>query len=280
MPGWPSVQDGVHRFVLWSKGSVVLTTAAKVALQAIPVVGQALSDLYDEAGQGAEQEESFRLLQEILVRVDDLGELRFEDSAQLIEVAVRTGSANGMGLLLVRDSLRDLQDQVRSMRAEMQTMVHVLEHLEGELFGLAWGAADFDPHSEADHVTLLVLLQASLRQSLQILRQQGRMACSIIKRCEPSAPVPFAGVDDQLWWLSRRGEIPTSERSLFRELRRITDRMRQVNLRIRTLIRQNDSVRLPQSSIQTLDEHLSTWLANTWCWCSSVFRPRTSASPV
>lgn len=141
MPGWQSVQDGVHRFVLWSKGSVVLTTAAKVALQAIPVVGQALSDLYDEAGQGAEQEESFRLLQEVLVRVDDLGELRFEDSAQLIEAAVRTAPANGMGLLLVRDSLRDLQGQVRSMRAEMQSMVHALEHLEGELFGLAWGAA-------------------------------------------------------------------------------------------------------------------------------------------
>jgi hypothetical protein len=68
MPVWQSVQEGVNRFVLWSKDSVVLTTAAKVALQNIPVVGQALSDLYDQAGEG-QREHDFLLLQEVLARM-------------------------------------------------------------------------------------------------------------------------------------------------------------------------------------------------------------------
>lgn len=237
----------------------MLTTAAKVALQNIPVVGQALSDLYDQAGEG-QREHDFVLLQEVLARIDALGDVRFEDSVRLVEAAA--SRSDGLsGLRMVRDHLQQLQEEVCSMRTALQPTMHALEHLEAELFGLAWGAADFDSESDADHVTLLVLLQSALNRSRQIFAEQLKMAGSMIRRCGARAPEGVAGLDDQLRWLSEHGEIPATERPAFRELRLITDRMWQVNLRVRGLIRHNRSVRLPATCLHQLDDHLSTWLA-------------------
>jgi hypothetical protein len=69
MANWINIRDSADRFVLWTKGSVVLDAAAKVMLQNIPVVGKTLADLYD-AAEGKNDESNTELIQEILARVD------------------------------------------------------------------------------------------------------------------------------------------------------------------------------------------------------------------
>lgn len=261
MINWNSIKESVDRFVLWTRDSVILNTAAKVALQNIPVVGQTLADLYDAAGDSGEQESNVMLLQEILTRIDALGETGFQESAELIEEAKRLGKDARASLMTAREKLQSLHEEVQRIRKDMKPMMGALERLEAELLGLVWGAADFDPGSNADKAILLVYLKASLDRSKKIFGEQIRIARSIIQRSQQSVPSNLQGLDDQLWWLSKNHGISSAERPAFRELRKVTDRMREVNLRVRGLIRQNKSLLPNKIPIQDLDKHLSTWLA-------------------
>jgi hypothetical protein len=261
MINWNSIKESVDRFVLWTTDSVILNAAAKVALQNIPVVGPTLADLYDAAGESGEQESNAALLQEILARIDALGEAGFQDAVSLIEESKKLGEDARASLTTARKKLQDLHEGVRKIREGMIPMMEALDRLESELLGLAWGATDFDPASNADQATFLILLKASLDRSKQIFGEQIQISRSIIQRSQQIIPSNLLGLDDKLWWLSKNHGFSPMDRSAFRELRKVTDRMRDVNLRVRGLIRQNKSL-LPESiPIQELEMHLSTWLA-------------------
>lgn len=201
------------------------------------------SDIYDEAG--VEPADTARVL-EILAR---------------IEAARAAGRDSSAALTAANEKLGDLHEQVRRVRADMAPMRGSLERLEAEVRDLAWGAADFDTSSPADEAALLVLLGASLRRSIDIFNEQLRIADAIIGRAEARPPHELAGKDDILWWLSRHGEIAAADRACFRELREVTDRMKEVNLRVRWLVRTYGTALPDQIRADELDLHLSTWLA-------------------
>jgi hypothetical protein len=261
MVNWNSIKESVDRFVLWTKDSVVLNAAAKVALQNIPVVGNTLAEIYDEAGESGDEKSTIILLQEILARITVLGETGFQKSSELIEESRRLGQGALASLTTANEKLRGLDEEVRKIREDMGPMMGALERLESEVLGLAWGASDFAPSSNADQATLLVLLEASLNRSGEIFGEQLRISGRILQDSELDVPNEFQGLDDRLWWLSKNGGIPPAMQTAHRELRRVTDRMRDVNVRVRWLIRKNKSM-LPETiPVQELEEHLSTWLA-------------------
>jgi hypothetical protein len=135
-----------------------------------------------------------------------------------------------------------------------------LERLEAEVRDLAWGAVDFDTSLAADQAALLVLLKASLTRSSDVFGEQLRIADTIIGASEQRAPGEVEGKDDVLWWLSKHDGIATSDRIAFKELRAVTDRLKDINLRVRWLIRRYGRQLPGEIPVAALDLHLSTWL--------------------
>ena len=257
MANWNDIRHGIDRFVIWTKESAVLSGAAKVALRSIPVVGPTLADIYEEAGA---QPTDTALVLEILARIEAMGATGLEQSANALEAARAAEQDARAALTVASTKLGTLHEELGRIRADMAPMRDALDRLEAEVRDLAWGAADFDTSSPADQAALLVLLEASLSRSGDIFGQQVRIADGIIGRAHARAPRELAGKDDVLWWLSRQGEITGTDRAAFRELREITDRMKDVNLRVRWLVRTYGAELPGQIPVDDLVLHLSTWL--------------------
>lgn len=261
MASWNSIKEGIDRFVLWSKESAVLSAAAKVALRGIPVVGKTLADIYDEVEGEDAKESDTALILEILARIEDVGASGLEQSVEALRTARDAEKDARAALTAANEQLSDLSDVLDRIRDDMAPMRGALERLEAEVRDLAWGAAEFNTSSAADQAALLVLLKSSLKRSGEIFHEQLRIADGIIGHAKQRPPDKLIGKDDVLWWLSRHDEMSASDRAAFRELRAITDRMRDVNLRVRWLIRTYGKTLPAKIPVRALDLHLSTWLA-------------------
>lgn len=257
MASWDDIRQRIDRFVLWTKESAVISAAAKVALRNIPVVGPTLADIYDEAGA---QPADTALVLEILARIEAVGSSGLEQSAEVLEAAQAAEQNARDALKAVNQQLGGLQQELLGLRADMAPMLGSLDRLEAEVRDFAWGAASFDTSRPADLAALLVLLEASLRRSGEIFNEQLRIANAIIGRATARPPGELRGKDDVLWWLSRHGKIGAKDRAAFRELREVTDRIKEVNLRVRWLVRTYGAELPGQIPAAELDLHLSTWL--------------------
>lgn len=264
MASWKDIRAGIDRFISWTKGDSVVNGAAKVALKSIPVVGSTLAAIYEEidpAEQGAEG--TTELLLEILAHVEQIGPGGLDEVAATLEAMQQTGETSRATLVKVGDRIRELQAAFEETRAEMHVMTDTLDRVEAELYGLAWGERDFKPESVADRVSYLVLLQSLLQESKVIFDEQLVFAQKITASFERPVPVEYVGFDDKLWWGKRQGLIPEHGKigHRFHELRRITDRMREVNMRVRSLVRSGKPMLPASVKGPELDEHLSTWIA-------------------
>lgn len=257
MTNWKTVSAGIDRFVLWTKESAVLSGAAKVALRSIPVIGDTLADIYDESKA---PEADGALILEILARIEAVGASGFEQSTDALRLARDAQQDARTTLEAANKKLGKISDDLRSIRADMAAISASLERLEAEIRDIAWGATEFDISSPADRAAILVLLKSSLTRSRNILDEQSRIANEIIRRSKQKIPKDLHGKDDALWWLSKNDLISLSDRTRFRELRAVTDRMKDVNLRVRWLVRSYGESLLDRETATCLVDHLSTWL--------------------
>lgn len=262
MDTWSEIREGIDRVIRWTKQDSILDPAAKVALGSIPVVGAFLASVYDHYRAEAEDPAAgTRMLLEILARLDEIGSIGQDDVRELF-LELREQNAS---LGQTCEEIGTLSKSIDETRGEMSKMIDTLDRIEDELSALAWGLNDFDLQTVGDRISLYTLLHGLLSRSFVIFKEQDSIAEEIEKRFEegPEWPASFRGRDDILWWGSRNGRIPSSgpARRAFRELRRVTDRMREVNLRVRTLVRANSSLLEKHIPVRRLDEHLSTWLA-------------------
>jgi hypothetical protein len=254
---WENLKERVDRFVLWTRESAVLSAAAKVALSNIPVVGPTLAEMYDEAGGSGE--DTARVL-EILARIEAAGATGFEQSVAALQAARAASKDARTALATVQVDLSDLSEALRDIRIGIEPIYRSLERLEAEVRNLSWGATEFDVDLAADRAALLVFLHVSLTRSEEIFGEQLRIANGILDRATVRPETDLKGIDDRLWILSKAGGLSAADRVAFRELRAITDRMRDVNLRVRWLVRRYGSSLSPDIPAKDLDIHLSTWL--------------------
>ncbi|EDM77839.1 phosphopantetheine adenylyltransferase [Plesiocystis pacifica SIR-1] len=248
-----------------------MDSAAKIALKSIPVVGGVLVDIY-EGVDAEDQEKGVESILEVLARIESIGEAGFEEVAgKLQEVAAL--QSKGLAVLVgVKDEMGSLAKEVSATREDLANMDEQLDKVQSELASLAFGGGDFNPKDPGDQLRFVVVLGQSLSDSKAIFDRQLEFARELLDGLSEddmervrysSANELLTLKDDLLARASYLGLIrPGRPRQIFEALRRVTDEMQTVNLRVRSLVRAAEDDLLPSRVDRAqLDTHLSLWLA-------------------
>lgn len=226
---WKEVSDRVRGALAAVRGNRVLDTTARIALASIPGVGDRLLQLYDAAA-GEDDPAGSLELREILTRLERFDEhtfRRFEDSL----------AASHASLDAVLEVTNDLAVRLEVVVSETKGIRLQLDALDRELESIAHGTFRFDPANPADRLSFFVQLKTLLDRTRAAFGAQRELALQY----------PVRSTD--------------LESDIFHELRSITDHMRDVNVRVRGLLRANPEILHGTFALQMLEEHLSWWLA-------------------
>ncbi len=260
---WKRARAGIERVLRFAKQDSLLNPVAQAALESIPVAGPFISRVYELYGEESGAGDANTKLLEILGHLEEVGQVAAGD----IRALVKDLDASAASLEVLRSRLSAISAGVIETRHDLASITETLDKIEDELTSMAWGGSDFDASLAADRVRLFNLLHELLKRSDEIFSAQLDLAGEIERDLYPDVGKRrFRSRDDNLWLASRTGLIPRigRERWRYQELRQITDRMHEVNLRVRGLVRANERVLadvLTQDRIDKLDAHLTTWLA-------------------
>ncbi len=264
MSAWVSVREQIHRFIQWAQTDPTVRAAAKVALEQIPVVGEPLAAIYGEVTKGEANEDAKALLMEVLARVEAIGESGLDDVGAHLRAIAASQEGGLAKLRAAAVGVDRLQGEIQATRNQLREVNEALDRVEADLEALAWGSMEFALDSPADRVAFLVQLSGLLGRSQTIFTEQLSFARSLVAEVEIPRAVKdeLSGLDDRLWWASHHEKFNTGASwRMFGELRRITHHMREVNLRVRWLIRSHRDLLPSAFPADALDEHLSLWLA-------------------
>lgn len=250
MIDWQEAKTRIGATLAVIRGSEILDTTARMALASIPVVGHSLVKLYDATAPDEDPTEKLALVLERLQGFDAGAFERFAESIDGFEGSLIELSGNV-------DRMSQRLAHVHEMTSEIHQM---LVAADKQLEHLSASAVELDPEVAADRLTFFIQLGRLLDRTKPAFFQQIVLGRKLLARIPATSN--HKGLDDALREVAPAIESE-EDRDLFDDLRRITDHMRRVNVRMRSLLRSNRRIAeiedLPV--LNEVAEHISWWLA-------------------
>lgn len=266
MTSWYVVKERIQSALQTVKSSPVLDSAAKTALKSVPYLGDFLVNLYDSTG-GSEAERTEKIL-EILGRLEGFHSQQFKQLTSMLaddrEILIRDSQALDKVLGAANETLerlRRIDSGQADLRESSKQVNEVLSEMKGDLRQLSEGTHEFDFEIAAEQLVFFVNVSRLLEQSYEIFFYQNGLARQLTNSLASRGYAIGAGrgFDDGLREL--HFAMTAEEEEIFTSIRTITDDMRGVNVKVKTLLKSNKDFFELLPDLRRLYEHLSWWNA-------------------
>lgn len=266
MSAWNTVKKRIDITLDKIKTTPVLDAAAKTALKSVPYLGEFLVNLYDSTG-GSEAEKSQKILQilgrlksfhaqqfkQLTISLSENREKLSQNSKALDEILAMT-SETMERLKMLSEGQVDLQESTEQVKI-------ILNGINSDLQEISEGAKEFDLDISAERLVFLINILKLLEQSYDIFIYQNNLAIQLTEKVRSKGHeiAGGRGYDDILRELHFC--MSGDEEEIFSNIRKITDNMRSINVRVKVLLNSNKDCFKFLPELQNLYEHLSWWNA-------------------
>lgn len=263
---WVAIRERIVGFATAIHQDKILDTSARIALGAIPVVGEPLLALYD--GMVADGGPAAAELREVMRKLEAL------DPEDLAEIGPSLAAFEG-SLSDLSSRLAQLDERLQRVQTETWEIRRALARVEEQMDELTARGFIYDPSIVPDRLTFFLHLSRLLASTKAPFIEHVTKGRELLDRATLNAGSEAAarlnkvrsawgglGIDDAL-----RAVYPTlaeADRDLFAELRRLTVRIFAVHIRLRSMLESNRGIWENEPcavDLRKLVSHLSFWIA-------------------